>query len=290
MAIAVAVAAIGGCSKETEKSPREFEVFAEVMNPIPGSLDQSKAMTADMKFEWTTQDKIDVFASEKGEQMIYSIREFDNSVKSCTFKVVNFNLLDATYYSMYPTQGAVDDFTAVPVTFDGQVQEANGTASHLGAYDYNVASEEIKDNSGCFSYSHLVTWLVCNLTVPSACTVRSVSFQTPSDKLVSMAKVNVKDGTMTSTDFTDKIELGLGGAGVTLGAGEVLKVYVTLAPFTVPGKLTVCATDADGQTYVASVSTSMTLQAGRYYTINKTLANAESSSLTGSTGAALEKK
>ncbi len=279
--IAAAAFAAAACSKGEIESPVNESgdlvipsgIAAVIMNPVPVDV-ETKALSSDLKFSWAAKDKIDVFSGTEGEQMIYGIKQVDGKPTACSFKVSSFGLLDGDYCSVYPTQGAVDDPTAIPVSFNGQIQNGNGNTEHLAKYDYNFAKATIADNSGLFSFDHLVTWAWLKLSFTSACTVKSVSLSTGSNAIVSEAVINALEGTLTPTAMTNTIKVEF-REPISVSAGDVVNAYITVAPMKLSNDtLTVTAEcEGDGNTFSETRTSNASFQAGKYMTLSRTFGN-----------------
>ena len=98
-------------------------------------------------FSWVEGDKLAVY-SAKGTGMTnfeLDLSKMSDDRSVATFKASGFNLKNEEYYLAFsPYNGNNDDKTKVAVSYDGIIQEGNGTYSHLGAYDYQWAKAKAK--------------------------------------------------------------------------------------------------------------------------------------------------
>lgn len=274
-AILLAAAAVNSCSNVDPVSPEEIKIpekglFAVVDNPVPfDDTGTTKAINTAMKFEWTGTEKIDVYTSTAGEKMTYRVKSYDNTAKSCVFKILNFGLLDDTYYAMIPAQGLEDDPEAVPVTILGQNQSVDNNTAHLTKYDYNVASAEVVDNSGSFAFTHRVCWVKSTLTIPDACTAKSVTLTSGENAFATDGYLNVVTKTFTPTAYSSSVTLTLSGAdGIEVAAGGTLTVYFTLFSCT-SEDLTIsldAVKDSEPVTYSSPVRSIMGMPYGAFAT------------------------
>lgn len=272
---AFAVAVLGMCAASCSKEVSEpvsvnKGVYAVFPDPIADDMFLTRALApGNLAFSWGAKDKIDVFPETKGEQMIYSIvASADNKSE---FKVVSFELLDGTYRSFYPTQGAVDDFNAIPVSFVGQVQDGDNNTDHLAPLDFRTSAATIEENSGQFKFEPLVCWFKVSMTFPSACTVESMTYSVPAEVLVANATVDVTSATpespaaaITATELTSSLTVDL-KEPVSVAAGSTLTVYIALVPYTCPGCVDITANCTGGASFSGSRNSTATFVAGKYY-------------------------
>lgn len=262
---------LAGCSKEVaslEKQNSSTGVYAVFSNPTSEVWPATRAFTTAGKFEWIEKEKIDVFPENPGEQMIYTITPNADNKKECLFQVTNFQMLAGDYYSFYPTQGAVDDCSSMTVSFLGQTQNGDNNTDHIASYYYSTASETIKDNAGSFKYDTQVGIVKLEMIFQDACTVNKVVFSVPEAVLAATAIVDVKAGTLTPAEMTDAIDVDF-KEPVSVSAGSTLFVFLSVAPFTVPGSLTATAICTDGSKYSATKEMSRPLGANVFARITE---------------------
>lgn len=248
-----AMMVLAGCSKEVsslEENNPSTGIYAIFTNPTLFDMPATRALSNAGIFSWVEKEKIDVFSETPGEQMIYTITPDASNDKLCQFKVSSFEMLNGTYYSLYPTTGAVDDCSSMTVSFLGQTQNGDNNTDHVASYYYSTASSTIKDNAGGFSYTTLVSTLRLPLIFADACTVSQVVFSVPEAVLAKTATVNVKAGTLTPAEMTDALTIDL-KEPVSVSAGSTLTVFLVVAPFNIPGSLTVTAKCEDGSVFSA---------------------------------------
>lgn len=269
---ASAMMILAGCSKEVaslEEQNPSTGIYAIFTNPTLGEWPATKALSNTGEFSWIEKEKIDVFPETPGEQMIYTVTPDSENGKLCQFKVSSFEMLDGTYYSLYPTTGAVDDCSSMTVSFLGQTQDGDNNTDHIASYYYSTSSAEIASNAGGFTYTTLVSTLKLPLIFADACTVSQVVFSVPEAVLAKTATVNVKAGTLAPAEMTDALTIDL-KEPISVSAGSTLTVYLVAAPFTVPGSLTVTANCEDGSVFsVTRNNMSPSLAANQFISIGK---------------------
>lgn len=275
LAFAILAIAATSCTRSIDADPEEG-IFAIFEQPDFGT-DLTKAVSYNSGANtfsnfWKDKEKIDVFATEQGEQLIYSITPDPTNPSSCIFKVNNFKLLDGTYYSFSPTQGAVEDNTNFPVTFLGQVQDGNDNSDHLAKYDYNTASANITSNAGNFSFYRHITWLVPVLTFPEDCVLESISLELTTNDFVAEATANVQAGTVTPSEYTDSLTLTF-KEPLAVTAGVPVYTVVTIFPMTTTSPMKVVAHCQDGVTFegATTVATGTTVVRNKHTRIRRNM-------------------
>lgn len=278
------------CAKESV-APQiaDGSVWAVFEQPsFNGEITKAYSATADgLSFHWDAE-KISVFPSEGSEQMTYTMQA--SSSANGTFSVNKFKLVEGeSYYAVYPAVGAVDDNTAIPVSFTGQKQLANGDATHLSKFSYGTASATVSSNSATFNFTSAVAWLKLNLTFNADCTVKDVTVSMDSELIPTEGTLNAKTGVLTATAKSKDISLNF-GEGIEIAKGSILTGYIAVAPFTTSTgvKVTAGVVDEEGSSVSLDASTSagsVAIQANGVYAISRTLL-AEDTKLTSGTFAA----
>lgn len=252
--LSVATIFAGGCNRSlTDIETQEKDgIYAIFQKPELGE-DLTKALSYNngditMDFFWKEKDKIDVFSSTQGEQMIYTITPNAEDATKCIFQVTSFGLLDGTYYSFSPTQGAVDNSTELPITFMGQTQDGNNNTDHLAKYDYNTASAEITSNAGQFKFTRRIAWIVPVLTFGEDCVIESISLELPSADFVAEATVDVQSATITPVEYTNSMVLKF-KEPLNVTAGTPIFAFFTILPISTTGAMKIMAQAQNGDIY-----------------------------------------
>lgn len=263
-----------GCAKEIS-SPEILDqkdgLWAVFEQPTSGNAGDTKALGPDYKFFWKDAEKITVFGATDGEQLTYRMEA--SSTAAGKFHATNFKLIDGeTYYAVYPALGNVDDLTAVPISFEGQVQSVNDNTDHLAGYAYSIANATVSGNSATFTFSTKVAWFKFDFTFLSDETVNSIELKAGSSVIPTSAKLDVKAGTLVADGKSDHLSLSFGKDGIAT-VGNKLVAHLAVLPFASEGDLTVSISCKSGSVYTTTIP-SLTLEANKYYTASRVIAPA----------------
>lgn len=174
----------------------------------------------------------------------------------------------STYYGYFPYDGRHYGLSnkKLPVTYEGQKQNGNGVTTHLGAYDFMTAKDNITTTSAQFNFSHLGCVMRLRYTVSRAMSVSSIVLKTEGESLVTSATVNVPEQTVTPTQKSGELTLEIGD--MELEKGQTMTAYLMMCPVNLGQEtLTVRINAADG-TFVERKLTGVALQAGKLYDVN----------------------
>jgi hypothetical protein len=158
--------------------------------------------------------------------------------------------------------------TALPVSYTGQTQTANGNLAHLAAYDYMVAQTTTTETEANFTFIHYGSIIRFACYVPTSATFSSLSITSKAEDAIftTEATMNLTNQTITSTATNKKATLTL--SNITVEAGDSLIAYMMLPPTDLSGKaimISLNATDGSAlRTYIAGVNT----QAGKVYPVS----------------------
>lgn len=140
---------------------------APIENVTDGSRSQLTLGSAGMDFSWENGDKLTVFYAESDQTAgTYTLEE--NSIREngtfARFTNDAFGLVDGKrYYAISTTEGSgapsgvsIPSKSNIKLTYAGQIQNGNGTTTHLGKYDYMAASGVASaGNHADFDFKHL---------------------------------------------------------------------------------------------------------------------------------------
>lgn len=243
--------------------------------------------SAGITFAWDNNEKIGVFPVSpiSGSQVGQVVS--GPSVKNGDYAEFDggpWLLRDgSTYTAYYPYQGtmALDDgYDQIPVTTAGQTQVGDDNTSHIGeSYDYMFATPseyDPKDNSVTFEFHHVMSIIQVKLTMPNAASLTNLTFSNANEQKVfcTSAKMNAATGQLVKDNsaMTSSVSLALSNVAAT-AANQELTFYIAIMP-TTTGQVKVTATDADGESYSATLN-SKTTYAGRAYRWKATLQHLE---------------
>ena len=226
----------------------DFELEAE-------SRTNFQITSSGAEFSWAANDTVGIFP-EEGAQVYFPMTS-GAGTKTANFTGGGWALKDASVYAAYyPMIGKFYlDKTAIPVDYSGQVQTGNASTTHLGAYDYMVASPSApKGGSVNFSFKHLGALVQLKLTMPVTSTLNKVTLSAEEEVFLLNGQVDImSDNVLIESDGLSR-EVSLGVQGVsTTEEGQTVTLYMMLPPCQLAGKtITVTACDNSSNVYKES--------------------------------------
>ncbi len=174
----------------------------------------------------------------------------------------------STYYGYFPYDGRHYGLSnkKLPVTYEGQKQNGNGVTTHLGAYDFMTAKDNITTTSAQFNFSHLGCVMRLRYTVSRAMSVSSIVLKTEGESLVTSATVNVPEQTVTPTLKSGELTLEIGD--MELEKGQTLTAYLMMCPADLSNETLTVRINVDDGTFVERQLTGVALQAGKLYDVS----------------------
>lgn len=202
-----------------------------------------------MQLGFEAGDRINIW-SNIGTLVIYSVQEL-TSGGGALFDGGGFQLTEGdTYYSSYPLIVSVkDDYKALTTTYEGQVQTADGDASHVADFTYTYADSPCTNGRASFAYHYVCRWLRFVLTLPKNMTVTELTVTADSDVFTLDGKLDVTTGAFTPGRKSNTMTLALDNVSVTDG---VLNAFMALAPYTACN-VVVRVKDDQGKVYASEV-------------------------------------
>ena len=158
-----------------------------------------------------------------------------------------------------------ESYTAMPVGYTGQKQNANDNTGHIGAYDYMTSNATVSATSGFVSLRHYGSILRIEIPCYKEVVVNSLVLTTNGNKFVTSANINVKEQTFTSTAYSDSMELKM--ENVSVQQGQCLVAYAVLAPTDLSDEvITVKVKGTEGEIDKVSF-TGANIEAGKLYVL-----------------------
>lgn len=242
-------------------------VLAGIEDPVCGNV-VTKALDVDFGFFFQDEDHISVFPSGGDEYMTYRLAPSKGVSNRASFIVENFRLKDGTYYAFYPAVKGVCNPEAIELDFTGQKQSGNGSSDHLAEFDFCRSAADIRENSGYFGFSHLVSWLKIRIPCGRNNSCFAKLYVAADEGIPTSASFNVIDGKLTYPDRLpqDVLELKIGGEdGVKLTPEDTLTAYLAL-PSNVYNNLILRTESPDGKDiYEYTFKGEYNLAPGHYY-------------------------
>lgn len=263
--IATALATLAGCTSNLEPvpEPQGEGIFATIEQPaLPF---QTKSFNWDnnaLKFSWGSGENVVVFGREgnRGKADAALLRTLTSGEASSKLESKGFQLMDGiNYYAFIPAYNFVitSDFKSIPMTFEGQRQDAKNSTAMLKYYDYACAkaTKASGANSLEFNLKNQVGWIVVeHLFTEETKGVTSLTLSTTDPLFTSSCTLDATTSTIGRNKYSTSLTLTLGtanGAGFDFDKGEYARAFFTTAPVDLSGKeLTITAHKADGTSIV----------------------------------------
>ena len=263
--IATALATLAGCTSNLDPvpAPQGEGIFATIEQPaLPF---QTKSFNWDnnaMKFSWGSGENVVVFGREgnRGKADAALLRTLTSGEASSKLESKGFQLMDGiNYYAFIPAYNFVitSDFKSIPMTFEGQRQDAKNSTAMLKYYDYACAkaTKASGANSLEFNLKNQVGWIVVeHLFTEETKGVTSLTLSTTDPLFTSSCTLDATTSTISGNKYSTSLTLTLGtanGAGFDFDKGEYARAFFTTAPVDLSGKeLTITAHKADGTSIV----------------------------------------
>lgn len=239
--------------------------------PVLSDDDPATKATTDpstMQLKFTMGDRINIW-SEAGTLLIYSVKTVTDG-GGAIFDGGGFDLSDGqTYYSTFPLIANVrDDYKALGITFEGQVQVADNDASHIPDFTYMHTSAVCENGRTNFAYQYLHRWVKFEITLPKAMTVTELTLTSNQESFALNGTVDVTTGAFTPVETSDTMTLGFDNVSVTDG---VLNGYMSISSYTAC-KVVVRVKDDQGKVYVSDeINQNDATTLGNFRTIRATL-------------------
>lgn len=207
-----------------------------------------------MAFSWVEGDVVGVYASKSMAN--FNIETIGTDAKSASFDGGGFSLTaGSTYYAFNPYNAAGTNKVAVPVSYAGQIQNANTDASHLGAYDFMTSqATAYATNRATFNFAHLGAVMRMKLSVPTGINYQSLKITSTDTPFVMAGTVDLTAETpvITATETSNDIILGL---DFTTSGDTLLTLYTMVAPVDFSSStLTLTLIDNHGGEYTTEVA------------------------------------
>lgn len=225
----------------------------------------------DYQLVWAETDTIGIFPSS-GMQVAFPMAS-SAGTKNATFDGGGWGLkTSATYSAYYPLIGQFYlDRTNIPMIISTQIQNGNGSNSHIGKYDYMAAVNSVVNEQGGveFNFNHLVSILHMQIKMPKGGKYSYVAVET-SGKFTTEAMINLSEGTVTPTKESPIQIMRL--EDVTLNNNEenpILEVWIVIHPVDLTGKMLYTKVyDEDNNCYTTTMQ-ALNFEAGFIYNSRK---------------------
>ena len=266
--LTMAAVLIAGCSDELDRggayNPEKGVTAIIPTYPFDGGTRVN--ISDDLQiFTWSDGDELGIYTrdNELTADARFKILQGGSSTGNFSNDMFYLNS-NRSYYSFYPYQpyGEID---SVPVDYTGQTQNRNGSAAHLGAYNYMYGTVNINSNGGAsIAYKNLGSVMQLRLTVSNAANYTGIDITSDGAEFIMKGKANMANGSITATETSASIHLDF-ESGISLNGGDVLTANILVAPVDMSGStLTITLTDADNNEFVETTAGKNMLQGKAY--------------------------
>ncbi len=205
-----------------------------------------------VRFTWADNDTVGIFPSEGAQ--VYFPMVSGAGTQTATFTGGGWALKPAsTYAAYYPFISNYHlDQKALEVSFLGQCQEGSASTAHLGRYDYmGAVASAPSEGSVNFDFKHLGSLVRIDVTMPHACSLRSLTLVAPGKLFVTEGTIDLTAAEICITPKTTANNLPVSLTDVAVDEENLTAtLYFMMAPADLSGKtLTARVTDAAGMTY-----------------------------------------
>lgn len=240
--------------------------FAEA-SAMDYMYEQGKRLT----LAWNANDKVGITTGIANygmmEQLTFWVSsKIMSAPNERSLYAVGYSLKENThYYSYFPYswQNAFDAHN-IPCTYEGQKQMANADASHLSAFDYQMADATPAAGACIFSYQHIGGVLRVSFSAPAAMTICSLNINAKTEALVNATEMNIIEKNVTHIGHTKTIRLATDNFCVL--PGEKVVCYLAVAVQDLSGEvLNITITDSSGREQTIATIKGPDIKAGRMY-------------------------
>lgn len=260
---------------QDQNNQEEYQSVTMVIPPI--SFDDEEPMTkinldlASLEYLWAERDSVGIFPVF-GSQIYFSMAEgVGQSV--ATFDGGGWALKKgSSYYSYFPfVADYYIDKEAIPVNFNGQMQDGNGnlTSASLGNHCFMVAKGVADETTGNLTFLYERLQMPFMFVIPvEAGTYTTLDVCTEDDVIAVSGTMNAfsLDKEIHNAVYDNHLSIGL--SNITFTSDEILIVTAMMPPFDIYGKqFTFNLRKADGTVVTSSVF-------GKTYVLGKAYRNA----------------
>lgn len=234
--------------------------------------DYSISETEGLVFNWSEGDTVGIYPVG-GDQVAFPISEGEGS-KTAQFDggswALRANKSYSAYYPFSKNNYLVSE-TRIPVNYAGQVQDGNGSLSHIQPYDYMACAATTPDKNGYINLQmkHLGCLVRFQITLPDIGGYTNVTISSNNEIFTKHGYIDLSSATpsITSSENTKSINIELRNASITED-NKVLTVYTMLSPKDYRGEtFTVTVYGANSDIYKATID-GKNMIAGKAYNYN----------------------
>ena len=228
--------------------------IAEIEEEVSSRME----VTDRMEYLWEFTDTLGIFPS-KGGQVEFPITEESVSEdrKYAFFEGGGWALKGGYSYSAYnPYNFYNRDATAIPFSYEGQVQTGTDNRTHLSKYTLLIAPPTtVQSGKIEFNLKNVGCLLRLDLTLPEAKTYKSLKLYADSDIIPVKKTFNILTSDISEKVVSTSNHLTFGLDNITTTApNQQIRLWISFPTMQQPNKtLKAVVTDSNGYVYVGSV-------------------------------------
>lgn len=231
----------------------EFEPLTGNAPTKGTSIDNGTALN----FNWVVGDTLGIFPN-MGNQVEFPISSTDGST-SASFDGGGWALRNNSSYAAYYPFSVWNyhrDNETIMLDYSGQVQDGNGSFSHLSAYDYLASVKTTPMNSSVtFNMERQGSILYIDIVVPEAETIRELVVSCDDEIFVEKASLDISGDSpvVTPVKMSSKLTLSLENTATT-EANETIRAYMAVHPLDFSDKTVTATLVTESGRYAAPVT------------------------------------
>lgn len=237
--------------------------------------DYSISETEGLVFNWSEGDTVGIYPVG-GDQVAFPISEGEGS-KTAQFDGGSWALrANKSYSAYYPfsKNNYLISETRIPVNYTGQVQEGNGSLSHIQPYDYMACASTTPDVNGYVNLQmkHLGCLVRFQLALPEICNLTRIRVTSDKTPFISKGYIDLTSNhiNIISSSESTFIQCSLSDFETT-SDNKVVTIFMMVAPSDMSDShLTIDVTNGMGGEYSAIVN-GKNMISGKSYNYSATL-------------------
>ncbi len=224
-------------------------------------MSQTKATIVEngsaLKFNWVIGDTLGIFPN-KGNQVEFPISAAEGST-SASFDGGGWSLRNnASYAAYYPFSvwNYHRDNETILLDYSGQVQDGNGSYSHLSAYDFLASVHTTPLNgSVTFNMERQGSILYIDIVVPEPETITSLVVSCDESIFVEKASLDISGSSpvVTPVETVETLTLSFTNTATTT-ANETVRAYMAVQPLDFSDKVVTATLVTESGSYTAPVT------------------------------------
>lgn len=186
-------------------------------------------------FKWAENDALGVFPAQTTDSQIKFLLDDGSGSQTASFDGGDWRLRDnSSYLAYYPynDRGAVCTSQSLPVSYDGQAQQGNGSTAHLGAFDFVTSTAtRVSNGSVLFNMRHHGSLVRLTLKSLAADNYKQMSIESDLVPFTIDGTCDLASGSMAIAPVRSSSHITMHLDGVsTAAASDFLVLYMMLPP------------------------------------------------------------